>query len=348
MATDIDTDDDTIAAFDQELAGDCLEGHWRLGALAAEPAPAGPPHLWKWDMIYAHLMRAGEVHGMEGGASRRTLRLCGPGLAVKATTPTLQASIQLVKPGEIAEAHRHSMAALRFVLQGTGGFTTVDGEKFIMEPHDLILTPNWCWHDHGNDTGEPMVWIDGLDFPFVKSINGCFFQPHNTLQQDVTRKDGYHARLAGAMRPRNVSQPAGGLPYVYKGREAFEALEALGEGEHDPHDGITLEYVNPLTGGPTFPTLACRLHLLQAGEHTSRHRHTSNTIYHVIEGAGVTEVDGERLSWAPGDCFTIPVWAWHDHRVAKGGRAVMFTMSDDPIYKPFALYRTENAPGNGE
>ncbi len=74
----------------------------------------------------------------------------------------------------------------------------------------------------------------------------------------------------------------------------------------------------------------------------------SNTIYHVVEGSGVTEVGGERLSWAPGDCFTIPVWAWHDHRVASGGRAVMFTMSDDPIYKPFALYRSEDSPGNGE
>jgi gentisate 1,2-dioxygenase len=343
MAANSDSGGEAIAAFDAELAGQNIEGHWRLGnSLTAEPAVLGRPYLWSWDTVYGQLLRAGELLGMDGGASRRTLRLCTPGLAQKFTTPTFQTSIQLVKPGEIAEAHRHTMTAFRFILKGSGGFTNVEGEKFIMEPHDLVLTPQWTWHDHGNDTDEAMVWIDGLDHPLIQGLNACFFEPHNALQQDTPRPPGYHNFRAGAMRPAGAETPSGGMPYIYKGADALAALEQLGPEDHDRFDGLTLEYVNPVTGGPALATIACRLHLLGPGEATARRRHTANSVYHVVEGRGETEAGDERLAWGPGDTFVIPSWAWHAHKVAGDGRAVFFSIRDDPVFGAFGLYRYES------
>ena len=342
MATITGQENDALMAFDEQLAGDHMEGHWRLGnSLTPEPAAKSHAHLWPWETVYSQLLRAGEMLGMEGGASRRTLRLCAPGLPIKATTLTFQTSIQLVKPGEIAEAHRHTITAFRFILKGSGGYTTVEGEKFVMEPHDLVLTPQWAWHNHGNDTDEAMVWIDGLDHPFIQALNVCFFEPHNALQQDATRPAGYHNMRAGAMRPAADETPIGGVPYIYKGSEALAALEQLGPEDHDPFDGLTLEYRNPMTGGPTLATIACRLHLLTPGEVTRRRRHTASTVYHVIEGRGETEAGDDKLSWGPGDIFVIPNWTWHRHEIAGDGRAIFFSVRDDPIFRPFGLYRSE-------
>ena len=113
------------------------------------------PHLWPWSVIYSCLMESGEVvklGGVDDAANRRTVQLVNPALTQrKATSRTLQMSIQLVKPGERAECHRHTAAALRFVVEGDGtGYTNVEGEEMLMEPGDLVLTPNWTWHDHFN------------------------------------------------------------------------------------------------------------------------------------------------------------------------------------------------------
>ncbi|MEE8305681.1 MAG: cupin domain-containing protein, partial [Gammaproteobacteria bacterium] len=114
--------------------------------------------------------------------------------------------------------------------------------------------------------------------------------------------------------------------------------------DHDPCDGLTLEYLNPLTGGPTLATMACRLHLLTPGQATTTRRHCANTVYHVIEGRGETEAADEHLTWGPGDTFVIPNWAWCRHKVAGGGRAIFFSVRDDPIFGAFGLYRSEEKP----
>jgi 1-hydroxy-2-naphthoate dioxygenase len=49
---------------------------------------------------------------------RRFIAFRSPGKV--RTTHTLAAGVQLVKPGEIARAHRHTMGAICFVLRGGG------------------------------------------------------------------------------------------------------------------------------------------------------------------------------------------------------------------------------------
>ena len=45
-----------------------------------------------------------------------------------------------------------------------------------MEEGDLILTPNWTWHDHINESEEPIIWLDGLDVPLIQTQNIVFFE----------------------------------------------------------------------------------------------------------------------------------------------------------------------------
>jgi gentisate 1,2-dioxygenase len=319
--------DDDLARLDEEIAQYNLEGHWKLvGGLPPEPKPYAKPYLWRWHDIRRLLWRAGEMRGIEGGASRRTVRLCTPGHAMKWTTPTIHASVQLVKPGEVAEAHRHSMGAFRFVLEGRGGFTTVEGGKLDMEPGDVILTPQWAWHDHGHEGDIPTIWIDVHDFPFTNHLGSIFYQPYGQLQQPL----------------RNASPDPS--PFVFKGRDNYAALAAKGEDAHDPAMGVTLDFRGPGGAASTLPTMACRLHRFAAGEETVTARQTANIIYHVVAGKGRTRAGDVTLEWEKGDIFVMPGWTWHSHHITADDGAILFSVSDEPILKHFGLMRRETAP----
>src|SRR5206468_10058602 len=154
--------------------------------------------LWKWKDVYESLMRAGEVVGMDQ-AERRTIRLLNPALKERqATTHTIQLSFQYVKAGEHARPHRHTAAALRFILKGNGAYTTVNGQKCVMEEGDLILTPQLTWHDHTNDSGKPIIWLDGLDIPLVQSLQQLLFEPHPGDAQAILNTSEEVALAQGA------------------------------------------------------------------------------------------------------------------------------------------------------
>jgi gentisate 1,2-dioxygenase len=309
-----------LADIERELERRHLEGHWRLtGATQEAPAPFAAPYVWRWAEVRRLLTAVGEVREIEGGASRRTIRLCTPGYAAKWTTPTIHASIQLVKPGEVAQAHRHSIGAFRFVLEGSGGYTTVDGQKVRMEPGDMILTPHGSWHDHGHEGNEAMMWIDGHDFPLVSRLNALFFENYPQRQQPVVRESN-------------------GLPFVFKGRDALATLQALGAEAHDPRFGTVLEYLDR-TSGSMLPTIGCRLQRLDAGETTERFRQTPNVIYHAVRGAGATVAGDVRLDWTPGDIFVMPGWTSHRHETSGG--AILLAITDEPVYAAFGLLRRE-------
>jgi gentisate 1,2-dioxygenase len=143
------------------------------------PNPKAIPHVWKYDEIRPSLLRAGELI-TEKQAERRVLMLVNParGKSVQNlarvplyfsdapfTTDTMYAGLQLVMPNETAPAHRHTAFAMRFIIEGNGGFTAVHGKRINMQRGDVILTPTWNWHDHGKDGSGPMIWLDGLDLP---------------------------------------------------------------------------------------------------------------------------------------------------------------------------------------
>lgn len=325
------------AELDAALAALQLEGHWKTNqdALPAQPGGVAEPFLWRWAELYPRLLQAGDLLGNEAGASRRTLRLCTPGLPNKATTRTIHTSVQMVKPGEIAKMHRHSIGAFRFVIGGSGGVTTVDGRRFVMERYDLVLTPQWTWHEHSNDAADPMIWIDGHDMPLMRALDTIFFQSFKA----------HNGEPASGLGDGGLPMPT--APHVYKGEDSIAALRALGPEAWNPFLGRVLEYRNPLTGGPTLPTIQCRLQGLDAGEATQRQRQTASTVYYVVEGSGTTLAGDKTLAWRAGDMFVVPNWVWHHHHAADQGPVTLFSASDEPILAAFGHLRHEgDAAGN--
>src|SRR6266516_3389671 len=153
----------------------------------AEPRPACVAALWKYDEIRALLLEAGKLITAKE-AQRRVLVLENPGIRGQSKiTTSLFAGVQMVIPGDVAPAHRHSQSALRFVLEGKGAYTAVDGERTAMEPGDFVITPSMTWHDHSNETSEPMFWLDGLDIPMVQFFDASFAEGSDEDQQKITR-----------------------------------------------------------------------------------------------------------------------------------------------------------------
>jgi gentisate 1,2-dioxygenase len=334
---------DSLEVLNRDMAKKNLGGHWQLGfeSYAPYPETTVQPYLWKWKDVYESLMRAGEVVSMEQ-AERRTVRLLNPALRDRqATTHTLHFSFQYVKPGEHARPHRHSAAALRFILKGNGAYTTVNGQKCVMEEGDLILTPQLTWHDHTNDSGKPIIWLDGLDIPLVQSLQQLLFEPYPGNAQPIEKTSEEVALLYGHGRP--IAAPA--EFYHYKWSDSHRSLSALREAASPDHfDGYLFEYRNRTTGAPTMPTIQCALSLLRPNQETEAHRHTSTVIYHVFRGSGSSFVGDERFDWEAGDSFVVPLWYPHRHlNRVPSEEAILFSMSDAPVLKSLGLYREEPA-----
>jgi gentisate 1,2-dioxygenase len=191
--------------------------------------------------------------------------------------------------------------------------------------------------------------LDVLDIHLTAHLDAMFQENYGEGPiQPVVKPDGYCRQRLGAVRPRTANAGGQALPYTYKWTDTVAALKEVAEADRkDPHDGILLEYTNPLTGGPTMPTIGCWIQWLPPGETTKPHRHTSSTIYHVVEGEGVTTVGekkgvGDDLTWGPKDCFFVPSWKWHEFRNrSKKEAAIIFSVTDRPVLESLGLYREE-------
>jgi gentisate 1,2-dioxygenase len=329
-----------IDDFNRKLEEKNLVGYWGIPRSESfEPKASFEPCIWRWDDVYGALNEAGEILGMKDSL-RRFIAFRSPGKV--RTTHTLALGVQLVKPGEVARAHRHTMGAIRFVLRGGGAQTTVEGEPFPMTPGDFITTPSRSWHDHYNGSDEPIVWIDGIEAPLMGLLEIGFAEIFGADRQPITRPANFSQYELGPARPGWV-KPSGRQPppYRYRWEETEKALKALGENPGDPYDGLILRYVNPLTGGPTSPTFSCEIQMLRPGEITKSHRHTSTAIYHAFRGGGFTVVGDKRFDWKKGDSFTVPLWTPHHHGSDSRAEAILFSMNDRPLMEALDFYREE-------
>jgi gentisate 1,2-dioxygenase len=227
----------------------------------------------------------------------------------------------------------------------------VEGDKVFLERGDLVLTPPWLWHDHGSESDERAVWMDALDIPFNNYLDAPFFENYPKESQEASKQlNGSVLKYgAGNLRPA-WEEPTTAYPPMstYKWAETERALENLAEVDSDPFDDVILEYINPHTGGPVMPTFGCRIQMLRDGTHTKAHRHTGSSVYLAFEGSGTTIIDGVSFGWGPGDMFTIPSWAVHEHvNSDPSGRAVLFSVHDTPLLKAVDKFRTEPLGGDG-
>jgi gentisate 1,2-dioxygenase len=234
---------------------------------------------------------------------------------------------------------------LRFIIEGSGAYTAVDGERTTMQPGDFVITPSWTWHDHGNDSAGPMVWLDGLDIQIVKLLNASFAEPASGDIQAVTRPEGdSFARYGNNLlpvdwKPEARTSPVFNYPYA-RSREALAALAR--NGAPDPYHGHKLRYVNPASGGFAMPTIGTFLQLLPAGFASLPYRATDAAVYVCVEGKGETRIGDTALRWCPRDIFVVPGWASHTHHAAA--ETVLFSFSDRPVQEALGLWR--EARGN--
>ncbi len=289
------------------------------------------------------------------------LRFCSnPGAKYKHhSTNTLYLSCSIYNPGERAPAHRHTSNASRFVLHGSGGYTTIEGEKCTMERGDLILTPAGTWHDHGNEGTEPVMWVDVLDLPLVENLSASVFEndfmeagvsgkPQRQVYQTVSLPADYSSLIysGGGLVPTFASHTRGrseGSPMlIYRWKDVRAALNRMRDLPGSPYDGIILEYVNPVNGHAVTTTMGFCVQMLRPGEATKAHRQRSSAAYCCLEGRGKTLVGDKVLAWGPNDMFVIPSWAPHSHvNLSTTEDAILYSVTDIPVMKKLGLYAEE-------
>lgn len=307
-----------------------------------ERKPKVVPYLWRWADALPLVRESGDLVTPDRDVERRVLRLANPGLE-HGTTQTISAALQLLLPGERAPAHRHTPTAIRWILEGEGAYTTVQGDKCYMERGDLILTPTWTWHDHGNEGDGPMIWLDALDTPLVHHLEATFYEPYPEDQQPIESVGSSERKYAtGGLRPAwEAPKVDHSSLWHYKWDRTYDALWRLAQVGSSPFDDIAMEYSDPVTGGPVLRTMACWIQMLRPGLSTQAHRHSSSAVYQVFQGEGYTVVDGQRIDWTAGDLFVVPSWTWHEFVNESGQEAILFSIQDTPLMKSLALYREE-------
>jgi gentisate 1,2-dioxygenase len=249
-------------------------------------------------------------------AERRVLMLTNPGIdRFPFTTDTIYAGLQIILPGETARPHRHTAFALRFIVEGDGAYTAVDGAKVTMSSGDLILTPSFTYHDHGNESALPMVWLDGLDTPLYQNLPVHFTEPGT-----------------GAPAVRDVADERLRYPWI----EMQARLDAV----RGPW--ATCAYTAP-SGAPISRTIGAKAERIDAGASSPRRRETTSTIYHVRAGSGVTTVGDTTLAWKRGDTFAVPAWTWFAHDAGADATAYLFRYDDSALLEHLGAYRSEIA-----
>jgi gentisate 1,2-dioxygenase len=336
-----------LEALYREMAPQHLVALWEH---LAELVPRNPksvalPHRWAYEDVRRYLMQAGEMISAEQ-AERRVLILENPALAgLAAVTPSLYAGLQLILPGEVAPCHRHSQSALRFVLEGEGAYTAVDGEKAVMRQFDLVLTPAGQWHDHGNATSHAMIWLDGLDIPTVRHFEAGFAEsfpasahPQTAPPGDSLIRYGHNMRpLQGSTADRRPGrQPLFHYPYA-QWRAALDAMAEVAT--PDPHLGHALEFINPADGGSAMATICAHVRLLPQGFQTQPRRSTDGTVFVVVEGTGQAHLGETPISLSSRDIFVVP--SWTPLRLSAGSKLVLFGFSDASAQQKLNLYREE-------
>jgi gentisate 1,2-dioxygenase len=317
---------------------------WRVlhGLVTDQPVTPVKPALWRYEDVRPYLMEACRLISTEE-SERRVLVLENPGMPGQSRiTHSLFAGLQVILPGEVAPAHRHAAAALRFIVEGSNAYTAVAGERTMMSPGDFVITPSWTWHDHGNEGDGPMVWLDGLDMHLVNLMDASFREGYPGAMHPVTRPEGAAFAEAGSnMLP--VDQDYGTLTspiFSYPYDRTREALEKLSRSRPaDACHGFKMKYINPVTGGWAMPSISTSMQLLPKGFKTMPYRSTDSTVFSVVEGHGTSLIGDQKLAWGPKDIFVAPSWMFQEHEASED--AVIFAFSDRVAQEKLGFFREQ-------
>jgi gentisate 1,2-dioxygenase len=335
MTSTTETDEATRRLY-ADMAEAGLQPLWNVAGelLPGSPRPQAVPHRWDGAQVRSLVTQAGDLVPLGVVGDRRAVALTNPGLGGPWATPTLWAAIQQLNPGESAPAHRHTAAAIRFVIEGDGVWTTVEGDECTMHPGDLVLTPAWTWHEHVSASTEPMLWFDGLDLPLVHAVDAIFHEPHPDGRLQVAGRNLSERFRFGGRRPSPDDEDQRLL--VYRWEDTDAALSHLVDtGE----PAARIEFRDPASGGPVLPTLGCAMLRIESGVATPPRRRCASSVFYVQRGAGTTRVDDAELAWQSGDALAVPSWARVEH--AATSTADIFELTDEPALRALGLYRED-------
>ncbi len=311
------------------------------------PQSTSLPVVWPYRRLREQVLRSLDLVTPEK-AGRRVIYLVNPNRRdVSAAVGWLYTGLQVMNPGEAASAHAHSASALRFIMEGSGAYTVVDGHKMTLGRNDFVLTPNGTWHEHGVAAeGSTCIWQDGLDIPLMNALEANFFTVHPDLTQKVTYAVDDSTLTYGSpgLLPANRSWSAAYSPLLkYEWNPTYEALSNYARAtDGSPYEGVLMKYINPVTGGPVMQTLGASMQMLRPGEHTKAHRHTGSFVYQCAKGSGYSIINGKRYNWQERDIFCIPSWAIHEHvNESETEDACLFAFNDLPVINSLGLYREE-------
>ena len=312
-----------------------------------EPKSESIPLVWRYNDLREHVLRSLELVTPEK-AGRRVVYLNNPGRQdVHAAVGWIYAGLQVMNPGEKATAHRHSASAIRFIMEGEGAYTVVDGHKMTLGQNDFVLTPNGTWHEHAvEETGTTCIWQDGLDIPLVNSLEANFYEVHPDLSEPVAYPVDDMTKTWGnpGLTPAGGDWDKGYSPmFKYEWEPTYESLlKHAKTSSGSPYDGFMMEYVNPVTNGPVMQTMGASIQMLLPGGQTKAHRHTGSFLYHVAKGSGHSVINGKKFEWSEHDIFCVPSWAWHEHVNGSNTEdACLFCLNDLPVMRSLGLYREE-------
>lgn len=339
-----DLNDVALLAFHFELGAKNLAPLWEVmkDLVPREPRSLAVPAYWSAELIRKMAIEAGTLITAEK-AERRVLVLENPALRGQSQiTTSLYAGVQLILPGEAAPAHRHTASALRLIMEGSGAYTVVDGERVSMRRGDFLITPTWSLHDHGSDGDEPVIWLDGLDVPIVKMLSVGFSEDGGNGVQTIVRPQGDSlARYGSGLLPVNYVARGGASPlFHYPYVRTWEALEKMRRmDEWDAAEGLRLAFTDPTTGESPIRTMGAFMQLLPVGFKGTEIRSTDGTVFSVVEGTGKVSIGDIEWSIKPRDVFVVPSWIWH--RISAESDLILFSFSDRPLHQKLGFWRQQ-------
>jgi gentisate 1,2-dioxygenase len=316
-----------------------------------EPKSNSVPMLWKYDDLRALVLKSSELVTPEQAGRRVVYLVNDKRKDVSAAVGWLYTGLQVTRPGEFTSAHKHKASALRFIMEGEGGYTVVDGNKITFEVNDFVITPNSAWHEHGVDAnGKTCIWQDGLDIPLINALEANDYAVYDGKQEldFPLNYSPINYGTAGIIPADKVWDKPYSPLFKFSWKKVYPALvEASTSNEINPIDGVFMHYSNPMTGGHVMQTMGASMQLLPASFKGKAHKHTGSFVYQCAKGKGYTIIDGKRFDWKERDIFCVPSWAWHEHHNASETEdACLFSFNDLPVMEKLGLYQgkeyTEN------
>lgn len=342
-----DADEPELAALYQDVAEADLQPLWELkGLLTPQPRPKTIPFRWHLADVLKLGARATELVPIDRGGDRRVLAFCNPGLEGKPyIANSLWAALQFLAPGEVAPAHRHSPAALRFILEGSGVWTLVNGDPLRMSRGDMILTPSMAFHEHHNPSDTDMVWLDVLDLPMVEFLEAIFYEQGPSEEVDSrtdpsSRSEQVYGRAGIVPTHALGAAPANHSPLLaYRWADTDAALTSVMA--VDGLDAASVRYLDPITNRDVMPTLRCEMRRVAAGAAIPSERQTGSRACAVLNGSGTATVGDQTYDLVEGDVYVVPSWATHRLEAGPDADLDVFVTSDAPVLETLHLYREE-------